>query len=474
MAADETGVLIAGLGPVGAALAALLARRGLKTIVCERETEIYRLPRAAHFDAEIMRLFQQLGIADAMLAHSRPVGGYDFINAAGEMLMQFAAAPETAQGWASGYLFHQPALEALLRDRLTALNVETLTGWALTDFDDDGDGVTATLSDGHATRIIRAAFLIGCDGANSFVRKTLGIALDDYGFDEPWLVVDTVMPDESHLKPHGVQLCDPARPVTIMPMSPGRRRWEFMLLPGETPEEMMAPGKVEALMAPHMGAGNVEIVRRAVYRFHGLVAKDWRRGRVILAGDSAHQTPPFAGQGMCAGLRDAANLAWKLALVVEGKAAMSLLETYQIEREPHARGFIELAIAMGKVVCLQDTEAAAQRDAGMIARHKAGGAATLPPPPGLAAGCLHPSPRAGELAPQFGRFDDGRAESAWLLHRGGAAQADGVEAVDIRGLAQWEAWLGAQPAALIRPDRYVFGTGTPDDLAAAWRRSTGG
>ena len=474
MAATETGVLIAGMGPVGATLAALLARHGVSVIACERETEVYRLPRAAHFDAEIMRLFQQLGLADAMLPHSRPVGGYDFINAAGEMLMQFATSPETAQGWASGYLFHQPALEEMLRDGLKAANVETLTGWSLTGFTDDGTGVTATLTDGNDTRTVRAQFLVGCDGGNSFVRKTLGIGLDDYGFDEPWLVVDTVMPDESHLKPHGVQLCDPARPVTIMPMSPGRRRWEFMLLPHETPEEMMAPGKVEALMAPYMGKGEVEIVRRAVYRFHGLVAKEWRKGRVVLAGDSAHQMPPFAGQGMCSGLRDAANLAWKLALVLDGKADIKLLDTYQAEREPHVRGFIELAIAMGKVVCMQDAEAAKARDAGMIAGHKAGGAAPLPPPPPMIGGALHASPRAGELSPQYARFDDARGNGAWLLHRGQSVESDDVEVVDVSGLTPWETWLGEAEAALIRPDRYVFGTGAANDLIAAWRKGLAG
>jgi 3-(3-hydroxy-phenyl)propionate hydroxylase len=474
MAATKTGVLIAGMGPVGATLAALLARHGVSVIACERESEVYRLPRAAHFDAEIMRLFQQLGIADAMLLHSRPIGGYDFINAAGEMLMQFSTSAETSQGWASGYLFHQPALEAMLRDQLKAAHIETLTGWSLTGFSDDGEGVTATLSDGSETRTIIADFLIGCDGGNSFVRKTLDIGLDDYGFDEPWLVIDTIMPDESHLKPHGVQLCDPARPITIMPMSPGRRRWEFMLLPHETPDDMMAPGKVEELMAPYMGAGNVEIVRRAVYRFHGLVAQEWRKGRVLLAGDSAHQMPPFAGQGMCSGLRDAANLAWKLALVMDGQAGLGLLDTYQKEREPHVRGFIELAIAMGKVVCMQDAEAAKARDAGMIAGHMAGGAAPLPPPPPMIGGALHASPRAGELSPQYARFDDARGNGAWLLHKGASVDAGDVETVDVSGLAPWEAWLGDADAALIRPDRYVFGTGAPGELIDAWRMSLAG
>jgi len=458
-------VLIAGLGPVGAVLAALLARHGLEVIVCERETEIYRLPRAAHFDSEIMRLFQQLGIADAMLAHSRPIGGYDFINAAGDMLMQFGTSPETSQGWASGYLFHQPALEGLLREKLDQPNIEVLTGWALTAFKDDGGSVNAILTRDDAREEITAKYLIGCDGANSQVRKALGIGLDDYGFDEPWLVVDALMPDESHLKPHGVQLCDPARPVTIMPMSPGRRRWEFMLLPGETAEQMVAPGVVEAMMAPWMGAGPVEICRRAVYRFHGLVAKQWRVGRVLLAGDSAHQMPPFAGQGMCSGLRDAANLAWKLAAVLKGGAADALLDTYQVEREPHVRGFIELAIAMGKVVCTLNPEEATARDAGMAANHRAAGAAPMPPPPALTGGSLYRSPRAGELSPQPQRFDDGRSDGFWLVTRDAdIATPDYVTAYPATG---WETWLGDAEAALIRPDRYVFGTGRAADLLGA-------
>ncbi len=471
MAATEADVLIAGLGPVGAALAALLAREGVKVIVCERETEIYRLPRAAHFDAEIMRLFQHLGIAEAMLPHTRTIDSYDFVNAAGEMLMQFGASRETAQGWASGYLFHQPALEGLLRDTLAKAGVETLTGWALDRFREEGDIVTAHLTHGSETRTVTAQYLIGCDGANSLVRKALGIGLDDYGFDEPWLVVDTIMKDESRLKPHGVQLCDPARPVTIMPMSPGRRRWEFMLLPGETPESITAPRRVEELMAPWAGPGEAEIVRKAVYRFHGLVAKQWRVGRVLLAGDSAHQMPPFAGQGMCSGLRDAANLAWKLEMVIKGTAGEALLDTYQTEREPHVRGFIELAIAMGKVVCIQDPVAAAERDAGMAAAHKAHGAAPLPPPPAFAAGCLYPSPRAGELGPQFGRFDDGCTDRVWLIHRGGASAQMGIEAIDVSGHTHWSGWLGDNEAALIRPDRYVFGTGAPETLIAAWTRA---
>lgn len=459
--ATETDVLIAGCGPVGAILAALLAQQGVRTLVCDRETEVYRLPRAAHFDAEIMRVFQQLGIAEEMLKHSRTIAAYEFINAKGEMLMRFDVPATTAQGWPASFMFHQPALEEAVRIKLGEHQVPLRLGWGLTAFAQDADGVTATLTLGSESETVRARFIVGCDGANSLVRKVLDIPLFDYGFDEPWLVVDTIMPDEAHLKPFGVQLCDPSRPTTIMPMSPGRRRWEFMLLPGESPEEMMGDEKVAALMQPWKSPGT-EIVRKAVYRFHGLVATRWRKGRVLLAGDAAHQMPPFAGQGMCSGIRDAANLAWKLAMVLKGEASDRLLETYQQERDPHVRGFIQLAIGMGKVVCMLDPEAAAERDAGMLAARAAAKPGsprdtTVPGSAPFADGFLHPSPRAGEIAPQSTRRDETDGHGFRVIVRDGDAAMD--------------AWLGEAEAALVRPDKYVFGTGREDELRAALKRA---
>jgi len=471
---EEADVLVAGLGPVGAGLAALLAARGLKVIAAEKETEVYRLPRAAHFDAEIMRLFQQIGVAGDVLPFARPISAYEFVNAGGDIIMRFSVPAETAQGWAGGYLFHQPALEEALRGRLAAApTAEMALGWTLEDFAADAEGVTATLVRDGAARTVRARYLVACDGANSPVRKALGIGLTDYGFDEPWLVVDTLMPDESRLKPYGLQICDPARPVTVMPMSPGRRRWEFMLLPGEDPAAMQEDETVRRLMRPFAAEGEAEIVRKAVYRFHGLVARDWRRGRVFLAGDAAHQTPPFAGQGMCSGLRDAANLAWKLDLVLKGKAGDALLDSYQSEREPHVRQVIELAIAMGRVVCERDPAKAAERDRTMIAARAAQpGDAATPPQPGLAAGFLHPSPRAGDLVPQprdgaGARRDAALGDGFCLLTRGPHAAPPGIAALDVTALGDGgalAAWLGAAEAALVRPDRYVFGTGAPDML----------
>ena len=482
-------VLIVGLGPVGATLAALLGRRGISSIAIERDTAVYPLPRAVHFDHEIMRLFQALGVADAVQRHARDLPDYEFRAANGDLLMCLHPARETPSGWGSGYMFHQPALETALRDLLASLpNVRTLLGWRFDGVEQDGDGLSADVTgpDGHTT--IRARYLVGCDGASSGVRAAIGAGLTDFQFDEPWLVVDTKTLPGSRMPEVNLQICDPARPTTCVLGGPGRHRWEFMLLPGETADGMLKDATIQALLAP-WNCGPLEIERKAVYRFHGLMADCWRSGRVLLAGDAAHQMPPFAGQGMCSGLRDAANLAWKLEAVLGGKADGGLLDTYQSERAPHVRALIELAIGMGRVVCTLDRDAAAARDAGMIAS-RAAGAPPLPPlqPPALASRCvLAGTPAAGLQFPQPTqdqgasrvRMDDVLEDGPWLIARDVSASVPGVKVVDILSgpmqpfratLAKWLADRGVE-AVLVRPDRYVFGSGEPVALIAAWSQA---
>jgi 3-(3-hydroxy-phenyl)propionate hydroxylase len=485
--AFDCDVLVVGLGPVGAALAALLARRGVSVIAVERDTEIYPLPRAVHFDHEIMRLFQQLGVADEVARHSVALPPYEFRNAAGQLLMSFPPDYEAPCGWASGYMFHQPTLERALRDILaTEKTADVRIGWSFGGLAPDADGVTVRLSSPEGPAELRARYLVGCDGGSSPVRRAVGVGLFDYGFDEPWLVVDVKVQPGARTPGVNLQLCDPERPTTCVLSGPGRHRWEFMLLPGETAEKVLRDGFVETLIAP-WDCGPVEIERRAVYRFHGLVAERWRVGRVLLTGDAAHQTPPFAGQGMCSGLRDAANLAWKLDAVLAGQADPALLDTYQPEREPHARSLIELAIGMGRMVCTLDKAAAAARDRDMLARIAAG-APPLPPlrPAPLTVGCvLAGSPGAGEIFPQPTRgqghrrlrLDDGLGEGPWLISR---RPADGAAGIALHHLGDpalaafagdLRAWLDAHDraeAVLVRPDRYVFGTGDPATLTAAW------
>lgn len=475
----DVDVLIVGLGPVGATLAALLGDAGVRTLVVERDGEVYPLPRAAHFDHEIMRLFQQLGIAEAVMAHARPAPLYEFRAADGRVLMVFDGPAKTgASGWRASYMFHQPGLEHALRAKVADQpSVEVRLGARFVSLEQDAEGVRAVIEGEGGAETVRARFLVGCDGGSSPVRTALGGALFDYGFDEPWLVVDAQVGEGARTPEVNLQICDPERPTTCVQMGPGRHRWEFMLKAGETAEVVLSDDFILPLIAA-WDCGPVTLERRAVYRFHGLVAKTWRTGRVLLAGDAAHQMPPFAGQGMCSGLRDAANLAWKLKAVLDG-ADEALLDTYQSEREPHVRTFIELAIHMGRVVCTLDPVAAAARDAAMLAGPK--GSAPQPSPmlgPGRQA---VGSPGAGSFFPQTwaeGRgLDDVLGPGPWLIARDAAPETPGVTTAALsdpalaghrEGLVRWLDSQGAD-AVLVRPDRYVFGTGEPAALVEGWR-----
>ncbi len=467
-------VLVVGLGPVGAALCALLAREGVTAIAVEKESAVYPLPRAAHFDHEIMRLFQKLGIAGEMQAASQVAPAYEFRNAAGQILMRYdLIAQGSPSGWAPSYMFHQPSLEVALR-RLAgeSPHVQLRLPRTLRSFDQDPEGVTAIVDGPEGPETVRARWMVACDGAKSPVREALGIGLDDFGFDEPWLVIDALVSDPSRLPAANLQICDPARPTTCLVMSQGRHRWEFMLLPGETPEDLLDEGVIRELLRPWNCDDVVEIERKAVYRFHGRVARRWREGRVLLAGDAAHQTPPFAGQGMCSGLRDVDNLAWKLAAVIRRDADPALLDSYQTEREPQVRSVIQLAITMGRVVCISDPQAAAQRDAGMLAQRAAGGEAPPPAPLRLGPGVLLDG--GGEYFPQpwseTGRMDDVLGDGPWLIER--ASVRGGPLAPFADRLEPWFDSRGVE-AVLVRPDRYVFGTGPVEVLKAAWADGVG-
>jgi len=259
--------------------------RGSAAIAVEKDGEVYPLPRAAHFDHEIMRLFQKLGIAEEMEAASQVASVYEFRNAAGQVLMRYdLVAQGSPSGWAPSYMFHQPSLEVALR-RLAGDSplIDMRLRRTLMSFTQDADGVTARVEGPDGPETIRARWLVGCDGAKSPVREALGIGMSDYGFDEPWLVIDAVVSDPSRLPTANLQICDPARPTTCVLMSKGRHRWEFMLLPGETPEDLLDDAVIRTLLEPWNCEDCVEIERKAVYRFHGRVADRWREGRVLLA-----------------------------------------------------------------------------------------------------------------------------------------------------------------------------------------------
>ncbi|MEC3948885.1 bifunctional 3-(3-hydroxy-phenyl)propionate/3-hydroxycinnamic acid hydroxylase [Sphingobium sp. HWE2-09] len=473
-------VAIIGCGPVGAFAANLLGKSGLSVLVIERDAHPYPLPRAVHLDHEMMRLFQSAGVIDRALPDMRDTEGHLHVGADHGVIRYMGTVGGARPfSWSNDYFFYQPELEDHLRDALNDYpNIIVQLGVAFEGLEQDESGVTLRLSGGMEQR---ARYVIACDGSRSAVRKALDIHLDDLDFEEPWLVVDAQVdgpvrfpdlsgvPDVADLQKLSVMMCDPQRPTTIVPGRGNHRRWEFMLLPGEDDQAMMAPDAVAALVAPYLSGVPHRVERAATYRFHGLIAEQWRQGGVFLAGDAAHQTPPFFGQGMCHGLRDVANLAWKLEMVLRGHAPDALLDSYQPERDPHVRAVITAAVSAGRYICMLDPEAAAQRDAQM--REAAKGerqrtAADLIP--AIATGIVATgTPGAGErfIQPRVGdRLLDDVTGGGWRLFARAAVDGGDVTVIDLTKLDDQgaiAAWLADRhaDAVLVRPDHYVFGTG---------------
>ena len=368
---EHCDVAIVGCGPTGALLANLLGAAGLRVILLERDPEIHALPRAVHFDGEVMRIFQSAGLADRVATIARAsTKGMHFVSASGQtLLVRRGMDGPGPQGWYNNWYAHQPDLDAVLRSGLTRYpNVEVALGHEVTTIRAMEDGVRLDVRASRTApaREIAARYVVGCDGARSLVRQQMGVVLEDLGLHQPWLVVDLLVDPEigraRGLADHTIQLCDPARPMTLVHVGGRRRRWEIMLMPGDDAASMAAPERIWPLLSRWLRPGEADIERAAVYTFHAVMARGWRRRRLMLAGDSCHQTPPFLGQGMCAGLRDAANLAWKLRWVIQRGAADTLLDTYESERRSHVAEFIELAVSLGKVIQETDPEAAAARD----------------------------------------------------------------------------------------------------------------
>lgn len=480
-------VAIVGYGPTGATLAHLLGQCGLKVLVLEREAAAYHLPRAVHFDGEVMRVLQWIGIADAMEPLTCQHPGMRFVGPDGKLLLDWPRPPgKGPQGWRSNYRFHQPDLERLLREAMVDRpQVTVRTRCDLFLVEEDETGVTLRYEDMSRGKIqrARAKYVVGCDGARSLVRRFIETGMEDYGFHERWLVVDVILRDDKpELGDHSIQYCVPERPSTYVRIPGRRRRWEITVRPDEDSAEMIRPDKVWEMLSPWLRPDEADLERAAVYVFHSLVAEDWRRGRLFLAGDACHQTPPFMGQGMCAGIRDAANLYWKLALACHGSLGKDeterVLDSYTSERKPNAREYIQTAVRLGGLINTCGTEAALREalpGSGGIARME-----SIAPP--LGEGLGH-GPAAGRLFGQphlaSGALMDDAHRHKWVV----VADAELARGLDLPAGVALVSTANSPDAAehlarfgvgavLLRPDRHTLGSAdTQAELAQLVERA---
>lgn len=478
-------VIIVGCGPTGATLGLLLEQCGISSLVLEREHEMYPLPRAVHFDDHIMRVFQTLGVADALDSVTRYNPGMRFVDPQNNLLLDWPRpAGIGANSWYSSYRFHQPDLEKILRDKIETSNlVEFKTGVTVTDVE-QGPGYAAVLCESErldAPSHYRARYVVGCDGANSLVRKSIGQQVHDFGFNEHWLVIDALLNrDKPELGDYTIQHCGRHRPATYVRCPGLRRRWEIALKPGESHAEFRDEKVLWDLISDWVTPDDAVIERNAVYEFKSQVCRQWRNDRLFIAGDAAHLTPPFMGQGMCAGIRDVSNLAWKLAECCKEEVRIpsangdehslkpgKLLESYQNERIANVREYIQTAIALGELInsCTTDLqEPNNETDSNTVTMK------SIAPRLGAGLGASHHSAVCGYW------FHQPRLSCGKLLD-----DVVGYKPVLIIEPALWRLWTDTQAlpfevldsegqaalqsslldhnvsALLVRPDRYILG-----------------
>jgi 2-polyprenyl-6-methoxyphenol hydroxylase-like FAD-dependent oxidoreductase len=492
-------IAIVGMGPVGCTAALFLANAGLKVAAIERDPEVYALPRAVAMDGEIIRAYQGLDLGQAIADLMQPnLEDYraGFANSKREWLFGTPIPDFSNNAWPPLSLFDQPELDGFLRNSaLNHDNVSAYIGYEYLYSQEQSDSLGISLrevdsdSDCNNEKTLSATYLLACDGASSGIRRSLNIAWEDLGYDHDWLVVDVIAKDGNTLNRETLQVCAPERLTTYVCAKDPYRRWEFALKDDETAEYMLQEETIHSLIDPWTPRGTYQIRRSAVYQFHAAIAQQWSQGRIFLLGDAAHQTPPFLGQGMNAGMRDAINISWKLALVLAGEADSNLLQEYQAERAPHARDLVQWAVDFGRLM----EGLAASEDA----ENKG-----LPPPPTVentssgygqgreappirggvvmldqvsdegSTGYLFSQPLVKTAEHQSLRMDELLGDGFAIVARSGSdlvfnqesqtlISQLGITTLSLDKLSttkgHFDRLFESSSAALIRPDRYVFG-----------------
>jgi 3-(3-hydroxy-phenyl)propionate hydroxylase len=477
--ATDFDVVIVGCGPVGATLAVALGQQGVNVLAIERESSIYHLPRAVCFDGEILRMYQTLGVADDIAAVSAPMRGFRYENDQGQALIDWEIPHDRTgpQGWGATYMFHQPDVEALLRDRIAGLDtVELWQGCEVRSVAQDDDRVAVTIAEraSGGIRAVTASYVVGCDGGSSFTRRAIGAEFETLGPTQDWVVIDAVKRHDVDLSEIMVGYCWPSRPHFFVPMREPRVRWELMVLESDDRAVVGSPEGAYSLLERFVTPEDIKIERAAIYKFRSSLANPWRAGRIFLAGDAAHLQPPLRAQGLCSGIRDAINLSWKLAAVVSGEAGDELLDTYETERREHARAWIAIATELSNIINTTDVDVAAGRDAHMLANPMPYTDETPPLGPGLHGDA---PPPAGLLSEQAVHQDGTRLddETGWRFLVAMSPELEATLPDDTRRTLSDERWFhvldpeapatrellagrGGHDALVVRPDRYVLGT----------------
>lgn len=406
-------VAVIGYGPTGLVAASLLGQAGYRVVVVERWPTMYGLPRLTHIDGEAARVIQACGNVDQALRDSIPLDTYHYVNAAGELLLELGWEGKQC-GYAAHNSIYQPDIEDAIHDRVATLpNVELFRGWEAVFLKQDASGVTVAIQRTNSgknsspeaqwaepAQSFTARYMIGADGANSFVRRTLGIERNDYGHKHRWLNLDSEnTSDAAERFKRTTIFCDPARGHMYMPIGHNRTRFEVRLLDGESIEEWEAPAKGWHWLKETHGVGpqDFKFLRNVVYTFQTRMAERWREGNVLLGGDAVHAMMPYMGQGACSGMRDGINLAWKLDLVLSGRASPALLDSYEAERRPHAQQIMEMSLFLGQVTNEEDPQKAAARDEAFRTRTMP----PMPPFPKIENGVVHRE-SDGSLLPSTG------------------------------------------------------------------------
>lgn len=466
----DVDVAIVGLGPVGGALANLLAMQGLTVWVFDREPDVMQIPRGVGMDAEMMRIFQTVGLAEPLEPQLKVFRGAQYLDVDGNVVAKRPGVTGVGpQGWPARYNLHQPDLEAVLRQGLERFpEAKVFTAHEVLSATNAGEHARIEVRDlvGDRTFSVNASFVVGCDGGRSLIRRMANVELDDFGLNEPWIVYDFEVTPDAVVPEINTHFADPVAPVIYIHVVRNIRRFEFRARPDDDLDAATEPEVAWARVSRWLTPDNAALLRAAVYTHRALVARNWRDGRLLVAGDAAHQTPPFLGQGLCAGMRDASALAWRIAAILQRGSNLSILDTYTCERAEHARVLIQTATKLGETLTAPDGKRLEELNTA-VGREGRGSA------PRLGVGLWVEDAIGGLLAPQP-RLEDGRLLDDVVGYRFAALARPSVcRVVDSAERAEWERndimlieasgmalrWLdeiGAE-AVLVRPDRYGYG-----------------